>query len=345
MFSDGRLWVNVGSGDKSRDYQVGDLNDIANKKPQIINYQPVDFSKYNYEVYFVEKPWTNVPHLFLLIVMERKTSPVFEYIRPYGPYWEALRKNYKGSKDLSKIEKKEKYEIPVEVEIKGKTVERTVYPTPLYGHHHPNRSSFGLNGGACPTRGGDFGPYPWGIAGGKFANNDEEITPYCDGFVLDVKCWTNLFVQSWDDSKLGLGNAGFPNSKTVNYEVDANFYGKFTDPYLIDKGIRNEHRLDLTNGKIIEKAGGAKVTIPIEFATKSYPNNYNEVSGIEYKQTAKLTDLCPGKCESDVDSSFYDFAGASGTQHGRKYDDPNFLKTNSELPLLPRFEGFMGTHG
>lgn len=345
MFPDGKLWVNVGSGDEMRDHQVGDLKDIYTKKPQMINYQPVDFSKYNYEVYLYEKPFFNMPHLFIALVLEHKTTPVFEYIRPAGPYWDKLNEVYKGSKDLSAIEKTEKYYIPMEVEMDETTVEKKTYPMPLYGHHHPNRSSFSMNGGACPGRGGDWGTYPWGSAGGGWPINYEEITPFCDGFAIDVKCWMNLFVETWDDPTMGAGNAGFPEATTINYEVDANLYGKFTDQYLLDKGITNEHQLDLTDGQIVNGAGGDKVIIPIEYSTASHFNSYNKVPDIKWRQTAKLTDFCPEKCESDIDASFYDHVGASKTEHNRPNDDDNFLKTNSELPLLPRFEGFMGTHG
>ena len=50
-------------------------------------------------------------------------------------------------------------------------------------------------------------------------------------------------------------------------------------------------------------------------------------------------------CPTYLDLSFFDYAGASMTQHGRKDNDSNFLRTNSELPLLPDFDGHMGTHG
>ena len=61
LFPDGRLWVNVGSLDnETRNFQVANLNDLATKDPQILNYQPVDFDKYNYEAYLYEKPFFNM---------------------------------------------------------------------------------------------------------------------------------------------------------------------------------------------------------------------------------------------------------------------------------------------
>ena len=347
MFPDAKLWVNVGVGDNVRDHQIGDLRDLYTRKPQILNFQPVDFDKYNYEVYLYEKPFFNNPHLFIAIVMEHKTQPVFEYIRPHGPYWDMLNKHYKGAKNLSAIVTEEKYNIPMEVMMNGATVEKHTFPVPIYGHHHMNRSSFELVGGACPSRGGDWGTYPWGSAGGGWPTNYEEITPFCDGFAIDMKMWANLFVETWDNHDMGAGNAGFPGATHLDYEVEANFYGKFNDPYLLAKGLVNEHQLDLTNGTIIHEAAQAmgKVNIPIEFSTKSFFNFFNKVPDIKYRQTAKLTDFCPEKCESDMDSSFYDYVGADKTEHNRDPHDPTFLRTNSELPLLPRFEGFMGTHG
>ena len=101
----------------------------------------------------------------------------------------------------------------MEVVINGATVERDVHPLPLYGHHHPNRSTFGLNGGACPSKGGDWASYPWGDAGGGWPINYQEITPFCDGFAIDMKAWANLFVDTWDDPTFGVGNSGFTSSK------------------------------------------------------------------------------------------------------------------------------------
>ena len=346
MFPDGRLWVNIGTGNEARDMHVGTLQDIYKKQPQLVNYQPVDLSKYNYEVYLYEKPFYNSPYLFIALVMEHKEKPIFEYIRPDGAYWDALLKKYNGTRTLSSIETTEKYFIPMEVEVNGTTREEKTFPIPLYGHHHPNRSSFEMNGGACPGRGGDFAGYPWGSAGGGWPFNYQEITPFCDGFLLDIKCWTNLFVESWDDPTMGNGNAGYPGSKILQYTVHPNAYGVFTDPYLVKAGKTNEHQLILTNdSRIIDDPVDDTVTILIEYPDVSHFNSYNKVPDLKLKQTAKLTDFCEEKCESEVDSSFFDFAGASLTQHNREPEDPNFLKTNSELPLLPRFDGFMGTHG
>ena len=42
---------------------------------------------------------------------------------------------------------------------------------------------------------------------------------------------------------------------------------------------------------------------------------------------------------------FLDHVAASGTQHGRPEDDPNFYTSNSNVPHLPRLDGFMGSHG
>ena len=42
---------------------------------------------------------------------------------------------------------------------------------------------------------------------------------------------------------------------------------------------------------------------------------------------------------------FLEYTGASGTQHGKAEDDPEFYETNSGIPHLPTLSGFMGTHG
>ena len=46
-----------------------------------------------------------------------------------------------------------------------------------------------------------------------------------------------------------------------------------------------------------------------------------------------------------VDDSYFGHAGATGTQHYREDDDPNYLRTNSEMPIMPVLHGYTGTHG
>ena len=43
--------------------------------------------------------------------------------------------------------------------------------------------------------------------------------------------------------------------------------------------------------------------------------------------------------------TFYDYVAARSTEHNRDKHDHDFLASNSEMPLLPRFDGFVGTHG
>ena len=141
QFPDAGIWVNVGTDDKSRNKQVRDLTDIYNqtKKPQLVNYQAMDLTKYDVELYIGEVPFFNNPHIFVLAVMEHKKGPVFEYIRPAGAYWEALRRNYHDQARLNAITKTVKHYIPVETSIKGVTTTKETYQVPLYGYHSPNR--------------------------------------------------------------------------------------------------------------------------------------------------------------------------------------------------------------
>ena len=49
--------------------------------------------------------------------------------------------------------------------------------------------------------------------------------------------------------------------------------------------------------------------------------------------------------DPDTMEEFLKYTGASGTQHGKSEDDPEFYETNSGIPHLPTLSGFMGTHG
>ena len=123
------------------------------------------------------------------------------------------------------------------------------------------RIKFRLGGGGCPTKGGDVSGYPWGDTGSGFPTNYEEITPLCDGFLLDLKAWTNLG-GDWDKDELFLGNAGYEGETEVMYQAQANLYGVYTDPY--NSGRTNPYQLDFTaDHKIQENPGGDSSKVPV----------------------------------------------------------------------------------
>ena len=183
----------------------------------------------------------------------------------------------------------------------------------VYGHHHPARTQFGMYGGACPAKGGDFGTYPWGKVGGAWPHQYEEIGPLCDGFVLDVKIWANLDVVSWLDNDFGVGNAGYEGDVTnVEYTVEPNQYGEFVDPYLTDiLNITNPNFIDLSNGVLIETAENKlpEVSFVYNFTRPSHYLNYITPSkqdmqspneGIFQKDKTLRPRSNPGLCASHV---------------------------------------------
>ena len=296
LFDDAKLWVNVGQD------QIHTFKQLQDEVMQKVDYQAVDLSKYDYELYLYEKPFFNAPYLFIAIVLEHKTKKVFEYIRKDGVYWDHLQKHYEGSKDLSTIPSNETYNPLMEVTIGNNTKEKTVFPMPLYGHHHPNRTSFDMTGGACPSKGGDWARYPWGDAGAGWPINYQEITPLCDGFAIDVKCWTNLFVETWADPALALGNAGFGDETVIHFKVDANVYGEFTDPFLVKNKRENPHILNLTpDGKIVQREADkhGEVVIPVEFASKSHLNDFYGAPQVGLSKSSSLEGYCPKGCHKE----------------------------------------------
>ena len=51
---------------------------------------------------------------------------------------------------------------------------------------------------------------------------------------------------------MGLANTPFPGGKVVEYMVDGNVYGEYTDPYLVKNKRENPNILMLTkDGKIV----------------------------------------------------------------------------------------------
>lgn len=212
--ADARTWVNVG---------------VEGKDATHFNYKAVDTDKTVAEYYLVERPFFNVPYLFIIAVYDDAEHDEFDYVRPDGPYWESLSKEVKAS-----VKTEVDFHQTFHLE-EGGSVE--AQRLPVYGLHHPNRHAFG-SGGYCPSKGGDWGRYPQDNSGAMWPTNYEEVTPYCDAVVIDIKFSANLDGKTWNDSNKYLANAGV-GSKTVTYKFRPGTYGVFQDPYLIEKGLKN----------------------------------------------------------------------------------------------------------
>ena len=293
LFQDAQIWVNAGEQDYAHTFA-----EVESQLEQLVDYQKIDLSHYDYEIYLYEKPFFNTPYLFIAIAMEHKTNVTFQYIRKDGPYWEGLKK-HRPQAELDAINGNEVYNPHMDVVIDGVTQTKEVFGLPLYGHHHPDRAKFGLNGGACPSRGGDWGRYPFDVNGGGWPINYQEITPLCDGFLIDVKAYANLFVETWADPKLAMGNAGFGGKKIIHYRVDANKYGEYTDKYLVDKRTENPHKLVLTpDGKVVQKNDEKHrhVIIPIEYKFESHLNDFHAAPEVGIYKSRSLKDWCPKHC-------------------------------------------------
>jgi hypothetical protein len=212
-FPDARSWVNVGQEGQDEFH---------------VKWEAVDTTKTEAEYYLVERPFFNTPYLFLTAVFNNKDNDDFEYVRPNGPYYETL-------KELGIDPKIDLTQTP-RFHIGDNRLEEIV-GTPLYGVHHPNRAAYG-GGGACPLRGGDWADYPNTSGGSGWPTQYEEVTPLCDGVLIDIKLYANLDGRDWDDPNKNLANAGV-GTDTVTYTLEPGMYGEFTDPYLTENGIEN----------------------------------------------------------------------------------------------------------
>lgn len=152
-----------------------------------------------------------------------------DYVRPDGPYWESLSDGDKAAVKTD-VDWTETFHLE-----EGGTAEAKRLP--VYGLHHPNRNAFG-SGGACPSMGGDWGRYPQDNSGAMWPTNYQEVTPYCDAVVLDIKFSANLDGESWNQPTKYLANAG-AGAKSIQYSMRPGEYGTFSDPYLVDNGIKN----------------------------------------------------------------------------------------------------------
>lgn len=303
FFEDAGIWANIGTGNSKTNKAIKNLEELK-KSIQTLNYQRIDLNKYNYEVYFVERPFFNKPYINLAVVIDNIVGPSdFSYIRRDGAYWQGLLK-HGDTTGLSNNSENHYPKYYIKSHLKqGSSIAKTIYGTPVYGVHHPDRPKFSLIGGACPQRGGDWGRYPWANSGSGFRNNYEKITPLCDALLVDVKMWGNLWQDAWNDEQFVLGNAGFPGKHVINFYVDPNLYGKYTDPYLKNK--KNPHMMDLTkNGKVVQQSQPkpGPIVLKLNFTNLGYPLNYNEVS---VTQNVSST-VCPAlsECPTTEGKSF-----------------------------------------
>lgn len=212
--ADARTWVNVG---------------VDSEDDTHFFYKAVDTDKTAAEYYLVERPFFNVPYLFIIAVYDDAEHDEFDYVRPDGPYWESL-----SDEDKAAVKTDVDWTQTFHLE-EGGTAEAKRLP--VYGLHHPNRNAFG-SGGACPSMGGDWGRYPQDNSGAMWPTNYQEVTPYCDAVVLDIKFSANLDGESWNQPTKYLANAG-AGAKSIQYSMRPGKYGTFSDPYLVDNGIKN----------------------------------------------------------------------------------------------------------
>jgi hypothetical protein len=209
---DARVWVNVG--------------DATN-----VRWKAIDARRTRAEVYVYERPFFNAPYLFLTVVLDNKGNRDFRYVRPDGPYYKHLRGRTK--KLQTAVTLRPRFHLT-----RGRT--RRITGTRLYGVHHPNRpAEFGdTGGGACPQKGGDWDGYPDTKGGAGWPTQYEEVTPLCDGVLVDIKFFANLDGARWNSESKNLANAGV-GRKRVTYTVKRGLYGRFTDPYHTRRGVKN----------------------------------------------------------------------------------------------------------
>ena len=217
LFPDARAWINVGGEDESS-----------------VDWQAVDISKTNAEFYLIERPFFNEPYLFITAVFDNPDNQDFQYIRPDGRYYEHIKASGQDVKTEVTYEPQFHLENGTIAAAKG---------LPIYGVHHPNRAAFG-GGGACPLKGGDWSNYPKTTGAAGWPTNYEEITPLCDGVLIDIKFFANLDGQGWNSPNKYLANAG-QGKEEVKYTMQPGEYGVYTDPYLTKKGEKNPHAKNL----------------------------------------------------------------------------------------------------
>jgi len=291
---DAGLWVNVGNNDPS-----GNDTKITNDPSHVqnVNYQRVSSKEMNIEGYLVERPFFNKPYLFIIAIMENKNgASTYSFVRNNGAYWEGLKRKNQHTSLTNHVAAHTLKASVDNYPSKGVTSKRTVYGLPVYGTHHPNRATHKMTGGACPERGGDWATYPWGNTGAGFPTNYQEITPMCDAVVIDMKLAWNLWVENWNSPAVGLANSAY-KTPVVDYHVDRNIYGQYTDPYLLAKNETNPTKMDLTDdGKIVNPSETSKQkrrVIKLKFTHMGEMIDYTKVDNLRSTKKVCPVTTCP----------------------------------------------------
>lgn len=265
-FPDARSWVNVGQ---------------AGKDASFVKWLAVDTSKTDAEYYLVERPFFNLSYLFVIGVYNNRNSSDLQYVRPQGAYYESLRARRTNVKTV--LTHAPRFNVLNYRATDGKETSaglQRVVGTQLFGVHHPNRAAFG-GGGACPSKGGDYGNYPNPAGGSGWPTQYEEVTPLCDGVLVDIKFTANLDGGDWADPGSYLANAA-RGSLTVNYIVQPGTYGTFTDVYNTGRGATNPDQAAIP--------ANLTLTFPSQRAPVSYVPRPDALASFAVKSKTKLAE-------------------------------------------------------
>lgn len=243
FFPDANMWIQVGRNVNGKNvfkdiFNQSDIDDM--NMSMDVAYRALDKSKVDFEVYLVERTSWNVPYIFVTVIVDNKENDHLSYVRPNGLYWDKLVE--KGLDSGIKTQVTFDPEMPI-IEKDGSQVTRTMRYTPLSAMNVLDGYGYG---NWCPQKGGDWAYYPDNPSGSGWPNQYQEVTPVCDGFVVDVKLFANLDVPTWNSTTFQLYNAG-TQKRNQTYIGLGNQYGDFTDDYLVSNGITNPHALHFTS--------------------------------------------------------------------------------------------------
>ena len=239
-FPDARSWVNIGT-------------------KRHVNWLAVDEKRTKAEYYLVERPFFNVKYLFVLAIYDNVDNADFRYVRNGTRYYDSLVK-----RGYTKLKTSVTAQPRFALETQGGKY-HPVTGTELFGVNHPNRpmDNGKSGGGACPMKGGDWANYPDPAGGAAWPTQYQEVTPLCDGVLLDIKFFNNLDDATWNNPTKYLPN-GASGSKHVDYKVKPGYYGTYSDPVLVAHGDKNPDAQQIY------------ATIPMDFDSVRKPVGYRK---------------------------------------------------------------------
>ena len=126
FFPDAGVWANIGQGNEQTDKMPQTLEELTSRA-QTVNFQRIDLSKVDVELYVMERGYHNGNDTYLstlFVLLDKENPEQHSYIRPEGRYYDGLVS--RGHEILNTVENNAPA-LPIENETELRKVRRIMH--------------------------------------------------------------------------------------------------------------------------------------------------------------------------------------------------------------------------